>query len=45
LISGDDAAVFSVSQEAFQRTAKVGWVVMVIIFSNACQASKSKEEQ
>ena len=36
LISGDEVAVFSALQEAFQRAAKQGPVVMVTTFSNAC---------
>jgi uncharacterized protein YqgV (UPF0045/DUF77 family) len=36
IISGDDDAVFSALQEAFQRAAEAGRVVMVTTFSNAC---------
>jgi uncharacterized protein YqgV (UPF0045/DUF77 family) len=45
LISGDEAVVFSALQESFRYAAKEGQVVMAIIFSNTCQASKSKAEQ
>jgi uncharacterized protein YqgV (UPF0045/DUF77 family) len=36
LITGDDAAIFSALQEAFQGAAEQGHVVMVVTFSNAC---------
>jgi len=47
LIVGDDAAVFSASQEAFQHAAKACRVVMVVTFSNACplpEAAAQKQE-
>jgi len=44
LISGDEAAVFSALQEAFQRAAKQGRVVMVATFSNACPLPESEVE-
>jgi uncharacterized protein YqgV (UPF0045/DUF77 family) len=45
LIAGEDAAVFSALQDAFQRAAKVGQVVMVTTCSNACPAPGSEIEQ
>jgi uncharacterized protein YqgV (UPF0045/DUF77 family) len=44
LISGDEGAVFSALQDAFQRAAKGGRVVMVATFSNACPAPSSETE-
>lgn len=44
LISGNDAAVFSALQEAFQRVAKGGRVVMIATFSNACPAYGTEAE-
>jgi uncharacterized protein YqgV (UPF0045/DUF77 family) len=45
LISGDEATVFSALQNAFQRAAKGGRVVMVTTFSNACPAAGAEAEQ
>jgi uncharacterized protein YqgV (UPF0045/DUF77 family) len=44
LVSGDDAAVFSALQSAFQRAAGQWQVVMVVTFSNACPPPKSDAE-
>jgi uncharacterized protein YqgV (UPF0045/DUF77 family) len=45
LISGDDAAVFSALQHAFQHAVKRGQVVMITTFSNACPVPESNAEQ
>lgn len=45
LVVGDDAAVFSALQEAFQRAAKEDRAVMVVTFSNACPISDSGREE
>jgi uncharacterized protein YqgV (UPF0045/DUF77 family) len=44
LISGDDAAVFSALQAAFQCAAKKSQVVMAVTLSNACPLPKSDAE-
>lgn len=45
LITGDDAAVFSALQEAFQHALKEGRVVMVATFSNACPILSDKDSK
>lgn len=44
LISGDDTVIFAALQEAFERAAEGGQVVMVAIFSNACPVPAKTEE-
>ena len=36
ILTGDDDAVFSALQAAFQQVARQGGVVMVVTLSNAC---------
>lgn len=43
LIAGEDTQVFSALQQAFHHTAKVGRVVMVATFSNACPLSGTEQ--
>ena len=43
VIVGDDATVFEALQDAFQRVAEKGEVVMVVTFSNACPVPEKVE--
>jgi tRNA-Thr(GGU) m(6)t(6)A37 methyltransferase TsaA len=45
LISGDDEVVFAALREAFQFAGKLGQVVMVTTFSNACPLPEKKESK
>jgi uncharacterized protein YqgV (UPF0045/DUF77 family) len=45
LISGDEAAVFSSLQQAFQYAAKESRVVMVVTFSNACPLPRPEKQE
>jgi uncharacterized protein YqgV (UPF0045/DUF77 family) len=44
LVIGEEAVVFTALQEAFQRIAAQGSVVMVATFSNACPVSRAIQE-